>query len=138
MVPTCTRPADDFCSRRANFKARDDIRGLYTPFCRNMNVACESQPQYSSSTLFETCFSEHVDAKVNWCCLTDGRPNFAAGWLLVRRSDFLLFQKMYDIGEDGQLIGHYLSLNKNIFYVDIPIGYYNQDHMNPACSNEWF
>ncbi len=142
-VPTCTiSSTEDFCHRLARFKRKHDITGVFQPYCRTVQQPCHSQPLYSSSKLYEACFAEHVDAytnmKANWCCLTDGRPNFAAGWLLVRRSDFLRFQRTYDVAEDGQLIGHYLSLGKKIHYVDIPIAYYNQDHHDPPCSNSWF
>lgn len=142
-VPTCTISEVGGCNKLAKLKKKIGA-GVFHPFCRPMGAACNLQPIYSSSGLYEACFAEHVHAyvgsnfDVNWCCLSDGRPNFAAGWLLVRRDSFIQFKTSLDIAEDGQLIGHYLAYGRNILYVDIPIAFYNQDHTEPSCSNNWF
>ena len=140
-VPTCTISAVGSCNQLAKIKKKIGA-GVYQPFCGPMKTACKHQLIYSSSMLYEACFAEHVHVylgkDVNWCCLSDGRPNFAAGWLLVRRDSFIQFKTSLDVAEDGQLIGHYLASRQNILYVDIPIAFYNQDHMEPSCSNIWF
>lgn len=62
---------------------------------------------------------------------------FAAGWLLVQRDAFLglRFKETLDVAEDGELIGRFLGTGQSVKYVDVPIGYYNRDHLNPACSS---
>ena len=63
---------------------------------------------------------------------------FAAGWLLVYRDAFLglRFKETLDVAEDGELIGRFLGMGQTVKYVDVPIGYYNQDHLNPRCTME--
>ncbi len=144
QIPTCTIPGEDgvLCKRLASFKRRHGLVTPFDPHCRTTLQPCKSQLAYFSSKLYQDCFAEHVAeypvTRVNWCCLSEERPKFAAGWLLVKRTDFLNFLPNYDVAEDGQLIAHYLADEKQIIYVDIPIAFYNMNHDNPRCSGTWF
>jgi hypothetical protein len=127
-IPYCTMSTG--CNETPSFP--------FTPFCRRVCGA----GMYHSTRLYKDCFWEHVEtinnrAHVDWCCLTGGRPNFAAGWLLVTRqiATKISFSTDLDIAEDGHFIGNILATGRDVSLVDIPIGYYNRYHDAPACSN---
>ena len=148
-VPRCTVQSKKECTKIARVMQRSrgsflpgKLSGgsVFQPFCTSSPGPCNYNSHYRSTMLYDSCFAQHVassgHSSANWCCLTDSRPMFAAGWLLVNRDAFLglRFKETLDIAEDGELIGRFLGTGQTVKYVDVPIGYYNQDHSNPRCT----
>jgi len=142
-TPFCTINSKRSCDIVLRKMKKFSSRQAFAPFCESSRNPCYKNELFSSRTLYESLFREHVVTSRNrgnyWCCLTDDRPNFAAGWLLVDRQKVLgtRFNIEFNVAEDGELISR-LILAHNVLYIDVPIGYYNQDHTNPACSAVWF
>lgn len=144
--PTCTVHPRTHCTSIWKRERKLGSNSPFAPFCVTAPVPCANMSSFPSSLLYESCFQEHVfrlmtvGDDVHWCCLTDHRPNFAAGWLSVRRTVAVkqVFNQHFSIAEDGEYIGRLLTQGYKVQYFDIPIGYYNQDHTNPSCSREWF
>lgn len=150
-IPHCTAASRKGCLRMAwaikrsrgfFFTGTLSKDALFHPFCTSTVSPCQFNSHYRSTKLYLGCFAKHVatsgHSPANWCCLTADRPNFAAGWLLVNRDIFLgvRFKETLDVAEDGELIGRLLGTGVSVKYVDVPIGFYNQEHLNPRCSSD--
>lgn len=136
VAPLCT-----FKSRTACRQVMKSMPHKFTPFCTSTELSCSQQHAYVSDTLYNSCFKEHVNmwtldrTAVHWCCLSSDRPKFAVGWLLVQRkvAEKIMFNDTYDVAEDGNIVALMLWHGLQVLYIDIPVGFYNMHHTNPAC-----
>ena len=114
--------------------------GNFYPFCKSLHTPCSKSHLYVSEEMFDRLFAVwgRRSSYTHWCCRSGTTNSLAPGWLVVHRSTFLT-RGMYDedlnIGEDGELISRLLSQRFQVPFIDVPIGYYNQDHTKPACDD---
>lgn len=108
---------------------------VHLPFCRTSSRPCAKNSEYPSDALFKAifggCGQDACRTRHYWCCRESRKYDLAPGWLVVERHSLVIhgmYDELYAVGEDGDLIGRLLAQNLNIEFMDIPIGYYNQHH----------